>query len=298
MAQVHLAQAQGPAGFERLVALKTLSPEHRGDAEMQRRLIEEARWGAALTHRNLVEVFELGHDQGEYFVAMSWLDAGDLSSLAAGAPMPPALALWVAHEVSLALTYLHAATDARGRPLGLVHRDVSPHNVLLSRAGQVCLGDLGIAKATSLADRTGIGLRRGKFAYMAPEQVRYERVGPATDQFALGVMLFEVLAGRLPFEERAPLAVLDRLRDAQPLSLEPLPERLRPLLGRLLAPQVSARFARDEDLVHALERALREEPLVGPLELGAWVLERLDTRGSKPPPPVPTSTRPLPEEGS
>src|SRR6185503_18112871 len=129
-------------------AIKTLRPELRGDGELERLLIEEAKLVALATHRNLVQVHDLGLDRGVYYVRMDYVDGADLATLLARRRPGPALARFIAGEVAAGLACLHALRDAAGRELGLVHRDVSPANILLSRAGEVKLLDLGIAKAT------------------------------------------------------------------------------------------------------------------------------------------------------
>src|SRR5688572_21566443 len=200
MAEVWLALAYGASGFEKKVAVKLLLPECRGHGELERLLIEEARLGARLSHRNLVGVHDLGIDEGTYYVRMDFVDGVDLATrLRRGRPAPE-LALLVAWEVALALEYVHGVADDAGRPLGLVHRDVSPANILVSRAGEVKLADFGVAKATMLADLTREGVRKGKYAYMSPEQVAGDPLTPRSDHFGLGVTLMELLAGRRPYD--------------------------------------------------------------------------------------------------
>ena len=181
MAEVYLAQTFGASGFEKAVALKVLRPELRDNARLQRLLIEEARLGARLSHRNLVGVHDLGVDRGVYHVRLDLVDGPDLGRvLHRRGTVPTAVALLVTEEVALALHYLHRAEDDRGRPLGLVHRDVSPANVLLSKEGEVKLADLGVAKATLLADITRAGVLKGKYAYMSPEQVAGDPLSAAS----------------------------------------------------------------------------------------------------------------------
>jgi eukaryotic-like serine/threonine-protein kinase len=153
MAEVHLAIAHGASGFERHVAIKMLAPELAGEPELERALIREATLAGTLHHRNLVAVLGLGTHDGGYYVVMEYVDGTDLARHLAG-PLPEPLALHIVHELAVGLGYLHAATDARGLPLGIVHRDVGPANVLVSTTGDVKLGDFGIAKATALADLT------------------------------------------------------------------------------------------------------------------------------------------------
>src|SRR5205085_723513 len=155
------------------VAIKTLVPELQGDPALERALVHEARLAGRLAHRNLVAVLGLGVDDGVTYVVMEFVDGGDLDTLTRARRLPLPLVLLVVEELALGLDYLHRATDDRGLPLGVVHRDVSPSNVLVSRAGEVKLADFGIAKATALADLTG-GTRKGKYAYMSPEQLAGE----------------------------------------------------------------------------------------------------------------------------
>jgi len=270
MAEVFLAVAHGASGFERRVALKTLLPGLMNEPSLERALIHEARVAGRLAHRNLVAVLGLGVDQGVTYVVMEWVDGGDLAALLRGRRLPAPLALLVAEELALGLDYLHRACDDRGLPLGLVHRDVSPSNVLLSRAGEVKLGDFGIAKATALADLTG-GTRKGKYAYMSPEQLAGEPLDERSDQFALGVVLVEMLTGTRPFDADTPLATMENVRQGARPDLSFLPAQVATLALRTLAPGPADRFASSEELRQALARARREWPPAGPPELAAWI---------------------------
>jgi len=270
MAEVHLAVAHGASGFERHVAIKTLAPELAGDPDLERALIREAVLGGGLHHRNLVAVLGLGVDDG-YYVVLEYVDGGDLARRLDG-PLPEPLALHVVHEVALGLGHLHAARDARGLPLGLVHRDVSPANVLVSASGDVKLGDFGIAKATALADRTAAGTRKGRYAYMAPEQLAGDPVTAAADQFGLGVMLVELVTGARPFagpNEHAPWALLDAIRGGPALAA--LPADLAAIAAGALAFDAGERFASVDQLRHAIATAQRTRAPAGPVELAAWL---------------------------
>ena len=283
MAEVFLAVAHGASGFEKRVALKTLLPELQGDGVYERMLIDEARLAAALSHRNLVGVHDLGTAGGTYYVRMDWIDGADLAALLSRSPLPPpAVALMVAEEVAHALDHLHHARDDAGRPLGLVHRDVSPGNILVSRAGEVKLADLGIAKATARTEATRGGVRKGKYAYMSPEQATGSPLGPASDQFALGVTLTEMLVGRRPFDGESVLDTLDRVRDAAPVDpalFDGLDADLGTLLRRCLARQPSQRHADMASLARALADARRARPHAGAAELAAWVTAGIGTDG-------------------
>jgi eukaryotic-like serine/threonine-protein kinase len=271
MAEVFLAEVYGASGFEKRVAVKTLLPELVGDGELERILIEEARLGARLAHRNLVGVHDLGVEDGVYYVRMDFVDGTDLGTLRASVTLPHPLALLVAEEVALALAYLHGCRDDAGRPLGLVHRDVSPHNVLVSRAGDVKLADLGIAKATRLADVTRGNVRKGKYAYMSPEQVTGDAVTPRSDQFGLGVTLMEMVVGRRPFDGDTPLETMERIRQGNPVDLSDLPADLASLIARCLARRPEDRFPDVEALRQGVAEARRTRPPAGPPELAALV---------------------------
>ncbi|HEY4177142.1 MAG TPA: serine/threonine-protein kinase [Kofleriaceae bacterium] len=276
MAEVFLARAFGASGFERLVAIKTLAPELAGEAELERALVHEATLGARLAHRNVRSVLGLdvatdGAYHG-YYVVLEYLDGGDLATLLRAGPLPESLALHVAHEVALGLAYLHGARDERGLPLGIVHRDVAPANILVSTSGDTKLADLGIAKATALADRTAAGTRKGRHAYMAPEQLAGERVSPAADQFGLAVTLVELLTAHRPFAgqdaDAPPWVLLEQMKDAP--DLDGVAPDLVPILEQALAPEPAARFASGDELRRAIrDRQLSRGP-AGPSELGEW----------------------------
>jgi eukaryotic-like serine/threonine-protein kinase len=270
MAQVFLAVAFGASGFEKRVAIKLLLPELEHSPELVRALIEEARLGSVLTHKNLVQVHQLGVADGRYYVVMDFVDGQDLATLARRGPTPPELALLAGEELARALDYVHRVGDEAGRPLGLVHRDVSPSNVLISRAGEVRLGDFGVAKATLLADITRGNVRKGKYAYMSPEQVGGELLTAASDQFSLGVTLYELLAGRRPFDGDGPHETMERVRRADAPDAAPLPPPARELVLRALSRDPAARFASAEELRRAIAEARREFPAVGEPDLAAW----------------------------
>jgi eukaryotic-like serine/threonine-protein kinase len=273
MAQVFLALAYGASGFEKRIALKTLLPELQGDGTLERLLIEEAKLGARLVHRNLLQVHELGVDQGTYYVRMDYVDGADLATLLKRARPSPQLALLLVEEVALALEYIHSLADDAGRPLGLVHRDVSPANILLSRAGEAKLADFGIAKATLLSDITWGRIFKGKYAYLSPEQIAGEPLSPRSDLFGLGVTLCELLCGERPYDGETPLETMEKIKEAAPPKLSAIPRKLRPLVLRCLRRKPAERFESAEALRRALAEARAAYPLVGPVELGRFVAE-------------------------
>lgn len=279
MAEVHLARRFGASGWEKEVAIKVLRAEHRGHAELERLLIAEAHLGARFAHPALVQVHDLGLASGTYYVCMDYVDGGDLRALLRRRPLPRPLALYIGEQLALALAYVHRLGDEHGRPLGLVHRDVSPGNVLLSRSGAVKLSDFGIAKATAAEDRTWGRLRKGKYAYMAPEQIIGAELAGTADIFSLGITLHELLLGRHPFEtatagEEGPLAMMEAIRRA---SLPPehdfadLSPGLCTLLRRTLARDPRERLGSAALLARELAEERRSLSAAGLLELSAWV---------------------------
>jgi serine/threonine-protein kinase len=292
MAEVHLGVVYGASGFEKQVALKVLLPELRGRGEFERLLIEEAKLGARLLHRNLVQIHDLGLDSGTYYVRMDYVDGADLGSLLRRERPSPELALLIVEEVALALDYVHRFADDSGRPIGLVHRDISPSNILLSRAGEVKLADFGIAKATQLAEITRGNVRKGKYAYMSPEQIERDRVTPQSDQFSVGVTLMEMCCGRRPYDGASVLETMDRIRQAEPPDLHELSPGLQGLCRRCLQREPTARFPSAEDLRQNAAQLRRFLPPVTFRDLGAWVTRLLST----PEAALVAPARPLSEE--
>jgi len=272
MAEVHLAVAHGASGFQRKVAIKLLAPELAGDHELERALIHEATVGGRLHHRNLVAVLGLGLHDGNYYAVLEYVDGRDLASHLDG-PVDEELALYVVHELALGLAHLHAARDERGLPLGLVHRDVGPANTLVSTTGDVKLGDFGIVKATALADRTGAGTRKGRYAYMAPEQLAGEPVTAAADQFGLAVTLVELVTGERPFagpHEASPWTLLEAIR-ASSANASGLAADLAAIVHRALSFDAGARYQDLGELAEAVADARARRPRISAVEFGAWV---------------------------
>jgi len=203
MAEVFEARASGPGGFEKRVALKRLLPEHQGDAELVRALVREARLGAMLSHPNLCRVDALGAVDGVWFFTLELVDGLDLYRLHRrfrrhDLAFPIELALHVVAGVARGLHHAHDARNAQGRALRVVHRDVSPQNVLVGRDGRVKVVDFGIARTGLHRTRTARGIVKGKWAYMSPEQARGARRDRRSDVYATGVLLYELVCGRLP----------------------------------------------------------------------------------------------------
>jgi hypothetical protein len=213
MGRVLLAEAAGPGGFVRRVVIKVVHDP--GDAVSRQALLDEARIAAGLVHKNIVPVLDLQEDGGERLIILEHVDGLDLRHLLqrAGA-VPPPLAVFIGAEVAAALDYAHRRADAAGQPIGLVHRDVSAANVLVSWEGEVKLTDFGVA---GLMHRGSDGDLRGNLAYMAPEQAAGGALDGRADVFALGVLLWELVAGANPFAAHA------TVDDARRRKLPPLP---------------------------------------------------------------------------
>ena len=226
MAEIYLAAALGPEGFEKDVVIKRVRPGLAGDPEFVRMFIAEARVASRLNHANLVHIFDFDKHEDTYYLAMEYVRGHSLWELRRrcqerGVAIPPMLVAQIGMEVARGLAYAHRLTDG-GQSLNLVHRDVTPHNVLLSFDGAVKLTDFGIAKAGGHA--TTSGMLKGKFAYMSPEQARGDALDARTDVFALGVTLWELLTGARLFEGDGDVAVL---RAVQERLIVP-PARLNP----------------------------------------------------------------------
>ncbi|HEX7489467.1 MAG TPA: serine/threonine-protein kinase, partial [Anaeromyxobacteraceae bacterium] len=212
MAEVWRAEAPGAEGFVKEVALKLIRGDHDARGDFVRMFIQEARLASRLTHANIVQVFEFDQVDGRYYIAMELVRGRTLREVVdrcreLGVRLGLARAVHVCAEVARALGYAHRLEDG-GRPAGLVHRDVSPQNVLISFEGEVKLTDFGIARALGASEVTAPGTVKGKLAYMAPEQARGEPVDQRADVFALGAMLYHLLAGAPPYNARTATEVI------------------------------------------------------------------------------------------
>jgi serine/threonine-protein kinase len=243
MAEIFLAQSHGPEGFEKQVVIKRIRSALADDPSFVQMFIAEARVASKLNHANVVHIFDFDRHEDTYYLAMEYVRGKSLAELHrkarnANRPFPPVLAAQISLEVARGLAYAHRLTD-HGQPLGLVHRDVTPHNVLVSFEGAVKLTDFGIAKASNRASTAG--MLKGKFAYMAPEQARGEPVDARTDLFALGITLWELLTGARLFDGDSDLAVLRAVQEREIVS----PSRVTPAVDPALAEVVMTALQRD-----------------------------------------------------
>lgn len=264
-AEVHLAVLETTEGFAKTVAIKMLLPQWVDNEELARLLVDEARVLCHLNHRSIVQVYELGEEGGVPFMAIEYVDGIDCARLmnaamCLGRPLPAGLGLHIVSQVLQALDFAHTRKDERGGDLSIVHRDVSPSNILISRNGEVKITDFGIAKGSHRTQSTDAGQRRGKYAYMSPEQARGEHLDCRSDVFSCGVVLFELLSARRLFAGRSELEVLRNVSEGRvDLSrLDGMPSCIRSLLMRSLEADVSARFQSAEEMLGDIAAAAAE----------------------------------------
>ncbi len=269
MAELFLAYTSGPGGFRKFVAVKQILPDIKKDDQFVQMFLDEARITAAFSHANIGQVFDLGEEGGELYLAMEFLPGQNLEQVAKAAtrqgyPLPLGFVGRVIRDTCLGLHYAHHFTDPSGRPAVVVHRDVSPKNVMLTYDGVVKVIDFGIAKARGRLGRTQVGTVKGTSGYMSPEQVRgVATLDGRSDLFSVGVMLYELLCGQRLFTGPHEAAVMIQIVEADipsPRSINPdVPEALEAVVMRALARDVSQRFANCREMARAIEAALGAE---------------------------------------
>jgi serine/threonine-protein kinase len=269
MAEVYKGRVVGAEGFEKYVAIKRILPDLAEDERFVKMLLTEARIHSALSHRNIVQIHDLGiSEDGEYFIVLEYVEGFDLRVIndqisqlgAAGEIIPEALSLHIASELAQGLHFAHELRGPDGQPLGLVHRDVSPSNVLISLAGEIKLSDFGLAKRKH--DRSVVGSLKGNLAYMSPEQARQSTLDRRTDVFSLGAVLFELLTGKRLREITDEIQGWNQVASGQIPSVRSvrpdLPELFERLLSRALAPDPDNRFPDAATFGKAIRDALAE----------------------------------------
>ena len=264
MAEIFRGKAVAAGGFEKPVAIKRILPHLSQDQRFVELLIAEAKVLSLLKHRNIVQIFDVGlGDDGQYFLVMEYVDGKDLGAVQRALEqkrrrLPFDLVLHIGAEICEALEHAHTSRGPDGKPMALVHRDVSPSNVLLSRAGEVKLTDFGIAKRAEEATQSGAV--RGKFAYISPEQARNEPLDPRSDVFSVGILMWELTCNRRLFSQLDDLSALRAVREAQvprPTEVDGrLPAEIDQILLTALARDKQRRFASCGQLGQKL-RALR-----------------------------------------
>lgn len=266
MAEVHLARLEGEAGFQKLMVIKQVLPQLADDANFVEMFLDEARLAARLSHPNIAHTFDLGQADGRYYLAMEYVPGETMSAVLQRAqethrPFPLACGLRAVIQLLEALDYAHTLADDDGRPLGIVHRDVSPSNLMLTYHGGVKLLDFGIARAATRHHRTQAGVIKGKFGYIAPEYARTMTLDARADLYAAGAILYLLATGRPVLEEpptadpAKKVAALLEAKVVPPREVNPaLSEELEGLILRALAREPRERFPAASEMLAAIER--------------------------------------------
>jgi serine/threonine protein kinase len=281
MAEVFKAKRRGVAGFEKVVAVKRILPQFSDNPEFVEMFVNEAKMVAGLEHPNIVQIHDLGAVDRTYYIAMEYVQGRDVRTILRrarerGLAVPVDLSAFVVSQVARALDFAHRKRDERGRPVMVVHRDVSPQNILISFEGDVKLTDFGIAKAASKANVTEAGALRGKLVYMSPEQAWGRPVDRRSDVFSLGLVFYEMVTGRKPFTADTEVAIIETARrcqiDPPGEALGPARDRLEPILMKALRPAPEDRPQDAGELAESLEAVLRDQiPAPGPALLGRFL---------------------------
>jgi eukaryotic-like serine/threonine-protein kinase len=291
MAEIYLARAETGLGAARLCVVKQIIPQFAEHPEFAAMLTHEAKLAARLSHANIVQVFDLGRESGHLFIAMEYVEGMDLNALLrrcsqTKTPLPVGYALRILSDTLKGLDYAHRAKDDEGKPLGIVHRDVSPSNVLISLEGEVKLCDFGIAHANDLVETKGPHMDeaiKGKAGYMSPEHARGEPLDARADVFAAGILLWELLAGRRLYRvEPGRPQLLEQARRAEvpPLPDKGLPKEaeLKAIVHKALAQNRAERYASAGAMERDLEAYIAAAKLASsPLKLGEWIANRFGT---------------------
>ncbi len=277
MAEIFLAKLCGAEGFEKELVIKKILPEWSANRDFLSMLIDEAKLAVQLAHANIVQVHELGQEGGDYYIAMEYVNGIDLRRLwekmaDQGKRLPLEITTNVILNALEGLSFAHTRRNAKGVELKIVHRDISPQNILISFDGEVKITDFGIAKAALRTTETASGVHKGKFSYMSPEQANLEEVDPSSDLFALGIVFFELLTGRRLFGGVSDIETLDRIRRAEITFTgqeeRETPKELRQIVLKALQRDLGQRYpsaaAFQEDLHRFVSRqrlSLRRERL-------------------------------------
>ena len=281
MAMVWAARLKGTRGFQKIVAVKTMLPKLSEDDQFEKMFLDEASLASQVRHPNAVEILDLGEQDGVLFLAMEWIDGIPLNQLMKAAKqhglVPPTVATRFVMQASAGLHAAHELTD-KGKLIGLVHRDISPQNILVTFDGVAKVVDFGVAKATALGDgATQAGQLKGKVSYMAPEQVRGEPIDRRADVFAMGIVLYALTTGKHPFRKESEGATLFAITAPEPVIpprkfVPDYPQALQDVLLKALEKDRDQRYASANELLKALDKALPPQARGSEEEVGAFVL--------------------------
>lgn len=263
MAEVFRAESEGLQGFRKQVAIKRVLPHLSEKKRFISMFLDEARLSAQLSHSNCVQVFDIGVGDNAFFIVMEFVDGANLKSIAEsvkkqGKDFPVAAAAWIAHEICKGLSYAHELTDPNGVPLQLVHRDMSPPNVLITKFGEVKIVDFGLAKASSQLEKSEPGIIKGKFSYLSPEAAMGQEVDCRTDIFAVGIILWELLASQRLFLGDTDFQTVKKVQVAQVPAISQINRKVPPELERIvnkaLAKDLHARYGTARELGQDLSK--------------------------------------------
>ncbi len=272
MAQIYLARQLGPEGFEKFLVVKRILPHLAENDEFITMFLDEARIAARLNHPNVVQIFDLGAQDDSFFIAMEFIHGEDVRRVwkhadKVGQPIPLPLICRIIIDACAGLDYAHKKLDQSGRALNIVHRDISPQNILVSFEGGVKIVDFGIAKAADQATVTKSGVLKGKYSYMSPEQAAGQPIDCRTDIFALGVVLYELLTGTRLFKRATDIQTLNAVTEckiAPPSQInDRVPTDLDAIVMKALAKDRTQRFSEAKQLGAALEGWLLTNQLSG-----------------------------------
>lgn len=267
MAEVFKAKRTGVEGFEKVVAVKRILPHLSDNKEFVEMFIDEAKMVAGLTHPNIVQISDLGKLEKSYYIAMEYVHGRDLRSILRrakerGLRLPLDLTVLIVSKVCSALEFAHRKKDERGRPMLIVHRDISPQNILISFEGEVKLTDFGIAKAATKARITDAGALRGKLLYMSPEQAWGKPMDRRSDLFSLGIVFYEMITDQKPFLGSSEMSILEMVREcrvAPPSDVNPrIPEKLEKVVMTALERDPDHRYQDAAEMYRDLDRVLHE----------------------------------------
>jgi len=292
MAEIFLALQKGERGFQKPVVLKRILPALARDPAFVRMLVDEAHIASTLNHSNLVQVLDLGKAGDQYFLVLEFVHGWSLEQVRRRAQkaklkLPVPLALSIVGALCRGLAYVHTR-ERNGRPLGIVHRDVTPQNILLSQEGEVKLADFGIAKAVDRSERSATGVIKGKFAYMSPEQTRAAPLDARSDLFSVGTVLYLLTAGKKPFDGPTDLDVIMEVRRARPEKPSTVIKDLNPdierLINRALRADPAKRWQSAEQMADRIDAILVKlaQPS-GPAPLKRWLEALAERDGATPP---------------
>jgi eukaryotic-like serine/threonine-protein kinase len=271
MAEVYRAESAGLEGFKKKVAIKRVLPHLSEKKKFIQMFLDEARLGAHLSHSNCVQVFDVGVGDNAYFIVMEYVDGADLKAVIEwlrkqGKPFPAAHAVYIAIRICEGLDYAHELVDETGKKLHIVHRDLSPPNVLITKFGEIKIVDFGLAKASTQLEKSEAGIIKGKFSYLSPEAALGQEVDLRTDIFAAAIILWELLGGRKLFQGETDFETVKQVQRAEIPSISRLnpnvDSKLEAIINKGLARDPNTRYRSARDFAMALNEWLFQSPQV------------------------------------